>query len=1219
MSQRSAAPPPSQSRFAGEEAIFDFWLALEYLSPLKPPQPEAKDGVFEVDPSSSEADQMLPWENPGIRDFLDRNDRFGIRRKHLIHAGVIPGSLFVEDVRRLLGVEMPEQFEKPDASSAASLMMTADCDGFATGEVFISSLPWAMGNIVTSAPTGRLRFGGFFGQNAGEEKIKLVVKNVLERRRVLQPPKRKEGDPPSDHHPLCIADIQAVVAEVFAEAGWKPAQTLPLVIQARRLPKEGAKERSNDPLNSFYAVDLQRVRLAMRDLNVGRGFENYLRDSPVDDRVDVIQDTSALLAGVQPKMLPRARFPAQHPLATAQQFAVDLAVKELGDRPGTFGVNGPPGTGKTTLLKDVIAHVVADRAKALAAFADPKKAFGALIDIDDYQWKVPAALHPSLCGFGIVVSSSNNGAVENISRELPTSDKTIDASKCDYFSAVSETIATDPKKPVNYASKATWGLVSAVLGSSERRGEFRQAFWWDGITSSKKEDKLNGAPPDPGRRRSLQDVMYYGDHEAASWSVARETYSQAANRVDALTMAVQAGVEALHGLASLQQQSSDLKTHTASLDELVAVRAKQQLEAERDAERATKELARVQWVKNEIERHRTAQRSVVAAVRVLSAATAMLPTVGSAVERAKAEAAKKRRIDASAVKMDKLLPKPPGFLADFFKTKYSTYWHSQVATIDAEINDADKEEQEAKENFDVARAAELMVATAQQELADAQQDLSDLAHDLTVVKGLDISQPLDRLVEMEKNCRNEAQRVIAIAASAKTKHRQVIEERAAVHQKRQKSDVDIATALKTLAECGATEDEIKGWIRDCDEHRTGYKDLHLAAPFRCEVLLQARADLFLAAMQLHKSFVVATWSQMQPLLGAFCNLLAGEFNAGQVRGGVMQLWDAFFLVVPVVSTTFASLPRLFAGVGREQLAWMLIDEAGQAAPQHAIGAIWRSRRSVIVGDPLQLEPVVPMAKEILAQLARFCGCDIKWSPTQISAQGLADRGNRHGTYRGNDPLSKNGRLWLGSPLVVHRRCLDPMYSIANEVAYENGMVYGTRAPQDAFPTSVPDSTWFDLKATSTDGNWIPEHGKFALDLLKQLVGNDLKQDGKFKAYIISPFTDVRDGIGPMLRKVYGKACEGMFGTVHTFQGKEAPYVIFLLGGAPNKPGLISRYAGAKPNLVNVAVTRAKHRLYVIGDRGFWTGPGDRNGYYATQANHLPVVPISAAPRSRSGA
>ncbi len=58
------------------------------------------------------------------------------------------------------------------------------------------------------------------------------------------------------------------------------------------------------------------------------------------------------------------------------------------------------------------------------------------------------------------------------------------------------------------------------------------------------------------------------------------------------------------------------------------------------------------------------------------------------------------------------------------------------------------------------------------------------------------------------------------------------------------------------------------------------------------------------------------------------------------------------------------------------------------------------------------------------------------------------------------------------------------------------------------------------------------------------------------------------------------------GTVHTFQGKESEVVFFVLGCDAEQTGAID-WAAAAPNLLNVAVTRAKSYLYVIGDRDLW--------------------------------
>lgn len=55
------------------------------------------------------------------------------------------------------------------------------------------------------------------------------------------------------------------------------------------------------------------------------------------------------------------------------------------------------------------------------------------------------------------------------------------------------------------------------------------------------------------------------------------------------------------------------------------------------------------------------------------------------------------------------------------------------------------------------------------------------------------------------------------------------------------------------------------------------------------------------------------------------------------------------------------------------------------------------------------------------------------------------------------------------------------------------------------------------------------------------------------------------------------------GTVHTFQGKEAKIVYFVLGADESSKGA-ARWVFSNPNLMNVAATRAKEEFYIIGDK-----------------------------------
>ncbi len=365
-----------------------------------------------------------------------------------------------------------------------------------------------------------------------------------------------------------------------------------------------------------------------------------------------------------------------------------------------------------------------------------------------------------------------------------------------------------------------------------------------------------------------------------------------------------------------------------------------------------------------------------------------------------------------------------------------------------------------------------------------------------------------------------------------------------------------------------------GAIPDCD---LSDEEFQLCAPWADEDFCAARTNLFLEALRLHKAFLFNAEARARPNLAVCMEVL--KKKAGVRPPTLLAAFQTLFLVVPMISTTFASLPRLFDGLGREALGWLFVDEAGQATPQLAAGGLWRCRRAVIVGDPQQLEPIVTLPQPAQHALREHRRIDDEWTPDGTSVQRVADRVARYGTYL-QEPDGER-QMWVGAPLRVHRRCDRPMFDVSNRIAYGGDlMIYGT-GERDGYPGA---NAWIDVRASLSDGHWVPEEGRALQALLAELsAAGVLRTDVR----VISPFRKVVGGSRGIASAAFGwQFAHDNVGTVHTVQGQEADVVVLVLGTGKEN-GRARSWAAEKPNLLNVAASRAKRRLYVIGNRERW--------------------------------
>lgn len=996
-------------------------------------------------------------------------------------------------------------------------------------------------------------------------------------------PQAPEAGPGPGPRPLGIADLVALTAQIADLCGVRD-QLRPQVVRVR----SRLVHRPKDPrlkaavaapfLNSLLPPDLARVAGAVGK-GIGPALDAYLTEHDalaVGMRTDVRQEREVVLAGVDPALVPSGRWPApaRFPLALSQQFAVD---RMLADRAGTgggmFSVNGPPGTGKTTMLRDLVAALVVERAAVLATFDRPGQAFPAPAwrgkDRQGSHPRFVSRLDPRLTGFEIVVASSNNGAVENVTAELPgigaLGEHWHDAP--DHFSDLASALLGGP----------AWGLVAAVLGNKTNRKEFCDRFWWGRLPekeaaarSAAERPPLRGMravlsgwiPPrvPPGGRRPAPagpDAAAGPAEPVPSWAAAVTAFRAAQAEVELLR--AERGRLA-SALAVVESPSAGRRI--GGLEAAVS-RADQQVNA------ATAAAGRAAVATDEARRatpatearHRAATEDAARARQELATARADLSA-------ARELAAHHRDYVTALTARQDAPPVVEGGLRGGLRRLLQSSADRQAAQLQQERTQAE--------------IAELLVRQSAA-LDDAMAQVAATVRTESLAAG--------RISQCAAAVDEAAAGVTAARAHERAEHARQAAADTAVSRARQAADTARRDLRAARTELDGRHAELRDAARTLPSLPLGWLHLdedvqELGSPWSDEKWSTARSDLFLRALDLHRAFVAGAAKKVRGNLQVLVELMAGT-NGPLPDEEVEHAWQTLFLLVPVVSTTFSSVGSMFARLGRESIGWLLVDEAGQATPQAAVGALWRARRAVLVGDPLQLEPVVTMPTALQRRLLRAYGVDERWLPSATSAQAVADRTNRYGTCL-PAPDGDDEHVWVGSPLRVHRRCEEPMFTVSNEVAYDGLMVYGTARQEfpDSERNGLLPSRWLntDDPARPADAPW-GERDRRAFEFVLDTL--DRHGVGVERMRVIAPFRALVAECKKVCRSRAGWTAEHLderCATVHRAQGKEADVVILVLGGGRRGA---REWAAGTPHLLNVAASRAKRRLYVIGERSLW--------------------------------
>lgn len=315
--------------------------------------------------------------------------------------------------------------------------------------------------------------------------------------------------------------------------------------------------------------------------------------------------------------------------------------------------------------------------------------------------------------------------------------------------------------------------------------------------------------------------------------------------------------------------------------------------------------------------------------------------------------------------------------------------------------------------------------------------------------------------------------------------------------------------------------------------------------------------------------------------------LEGDVTGGELaedlRNERKRMFKSIVRAFPAMAVTNLSV-RHALPLSAGAIDVVVIDEASQCDIASALPLLYRAKRAVVIGDPNQLTHISLLHRADDQQLQR-----------QI---GLTSTDDQRFLYSINS-LFELARSVIGTGAkFVH--LLEHYRSRAEIIGFSNKKFYGGKLSiwtdyRRLRGAGHPDAlTWHDVVGEvvrpSAGSAYNLDEAKAVVVLIEEIIGrlSAHGDDYSVSLGVVTPFREqankIRDLVEQKIDAAQLRKLDFTVDTAHKYQGDERDIMIFSPVISRKIQQRSLGFLGNTVNLFNVAITRARAELHIVGDR-----------------------------------